>query len=87
MCYQGAIDGLGIAMAQMDYVQADLRSGRLVKPLDLVARTEAGYYLLCDPSKAERYAIRAFREWVQSMQRPEHASLPMPADSKSLNGT
>ena len=86
MCYQGAIDGLGIAMAQMDYVQADLRSGRLVKPLDLIARTEAGYYLLCDPSKAERHAIRAFREWVQSMQRTEHVSLPTAGGSRSLNG-
>lgn len=68
MCYQGAMDGLGIAIAQLDYVKEDLRRGRLVQPLDLVARTEAGYYLVCDRLKAERPAIAAFRDWIRAVR-------------------
>jgi DNA-binding transcriptional LysR family regulator len=68
MCYQGAIDGLGIAIAQLDYVREDLRRGRLVQPLDIVARTDAGYYLVCDRIKAEQPTIAAFRSWVRSVR-------------------
>lgn len=64
MCYQAAIKGLGVAMAQVSYVEADLRAGRLVQPIDFVATTDEGYYVVCDPARSRRPAQQAFRAWI-----------------------
>ncbi|RTQ30635.1 LysR family transcriptional regulator, glycine cleavage system transcriptional activator [Variovorax sp. YR750] len=68
LCYQAAADGLGVAMAQRAYVQEDLRTGRLVVAVDHVARTELGYYLVCDPLKAATAPVRLFRDWIRSVR-------------------
>jgi DNA-binding transcriptional LysR family regulator len=68
ICYQAALDGMGVAMAQRAHVVEDLRSGRLVAPVDHVATTEKGYYLVCDPLTAERPSIQVFRSWIRTMR-------------------
>lgn len=68
LCYQAAADGLGFAMAQRAYVEEDLRIGRLVAAVDHVAKTELGYYLVCDPMKATRPTVRLFRDWIRSVR-------------------
>ncbi len=68
LCYQAAADGLGIAIAQRAYIDEDLRSGRLVVAVDHVARTESGYYLVCDPLKAAEAPVRLFRNWIRSVR-------------------
>jgi len=65
LCYQAAANGLGVAMAQMAYVAADLKTGKLVAPIDHVAKTDLAYYLVCDPLKADNYAVKVFREWIR----------------------
>lgn len=59
--------GLGIAVAQLDYVAGVMRGGHLVRPLDLVARTEAGYHFICDPLKVGRYPVTVLRAWLRSV--------------------
>jgi DNA-binding transcriptional LysR family regulator len=68
LCYQAAADGLGVAIAQRAYIEDDIRNGRLVIPVDHVARTERGYYLVCDPLKADAAPVRLFREWIRSVR-------------------
>ncbi|MDH6590135.1 DNA-binding transcriptional LysR family regulator [Variovorax sp. TBS-050B] len=68
LCYQAAADGLGVAMAQRAYVEQDLRAGRLVVAADHIARTERGYYLVCDPMKAAAAPVRLFRDWIRSVR-------------------
>ncbi len=65
---EAAADGLGVAMAQRAYVQDDLRTGRLVVAVDHVAKTELGYYLVCDPLKAATAPVRLFRDWIRSVR-------------------
>jgi LysR family glycine cleavage system transcriptional activator len=67
LCVQAAINGLGVAIAQNAHVRDDLANGRLVLPLDQEVRTEFGYYLLCDPAKAETQPVKLFREWLLSV--------------------
>jgi LysR family glycine cleavage system transcriptional activator len=67
LCVQAAINGLGVAIAQNAYVRDDLANGRLVLPLDQEVRTEFGYYLLCDPAKADTQPVKLFREWLLSV--------------------
>jgi LysR family transcriptional regulator, glycine cleavage system transcriptional activator len=68
LCYQAAADGLGIAMAQRAYLGEELRSGRLVVPVEHVLTTEKGYYLVVDPLKADATPVRLFREWLRSVR-------------------
>lgn len=68
LCYQAAADGLGVAIAQRAYVDDDLRIGRLVVAVDHIARTDLGYYLVCDPLKATTTPVRLFRDWIRSVR-------------------
>jgi len=68
LCYQAAAEGLGVAIAQRAYVEDDLRIGRLVIAVDHIARTELGYYLVCDPLKATTAPVRLFRDWIRSVR-------------------
>jgi LysR family glycine cleavage system transcriptional activator len=64
LTYQGAVDGLGIAIAQYAFVADDLASGRLVAPLDIRVHNTVGYHLVI-PADRERLAkIRAFKVWI-----------------------
>jgi DNA-binding transcriptional LysR family regulator len=67
LCLQAASDGLGVAIAQLAYVTDELASGRLVKPLELVAPTDYGYYLICDLRRADTEPLRSFRKWILSL--------------------
>lgn len=64
MTYQGAVDGLGVAMAQIAFVADELRSGRLVSPLPVRLDGDVGY-LLSYPRERERsLGLRAFHRWI-----------------------
>lgn len=67
--YQAAIDGLGVALAQVNYVRDDLASGRLVAPFDAVQRTGRGYWLAFARHKAGQANIRLFRQWIAGLKR------------------
>ena len=69
LCLQAAADGLGVAITQLAYARDELASGRLVRPVDHVATTESGYYLVCDPTRAETQPLKSFREWMRTVAR------------------
>jgi LysR family transcriptional regulator, glycine cleavage system transcriptional activator len=64
LAYQAATDELGVVLAQRAFVEDDLRTGRLVAPLDLRVRTRSAYYLAYPPSRASSPMIKAFERWV-----------------------
>ncbi len=68
LCYQAAVEGVGVAIAQQEYVADDLASGRLVAPLPLVATTNKGYYLACELGRADTYPLSVFRAWMRSVR-------------------
>lgn len=61
---QAAIDGQGVALAQMLFAADDIAEGRLVAPFALRLPTGYAYYVVCLAAAADRPKIRAFREWV-----------------------
>jgi LysR family glycine cleavage system transcriptional activator len=66
LVYQGALDGLGLAMAQPAFVHDDLQHGRL-KPLsDFRLKTERAYFTVYSPAKAKVAKIVAFCDWLDS---------------------
>ena len=67
LAYQAAADGLGVAIGQRAYVEADLRAGRLVAPFDRWAGSEMGYWLVNARHKSAWPKVRAFRQWCERL--------------------
>lgn len=66
LCLQAATEGVGIALTQRAYLTQELASGALVQPLNHVARSPGGYFLVSDPSRSVVAPARAFIEWILS---------------------
>ncbi|HEV8694509.1 MAG TPA: LysR substrate-binding domain-containing protein [Lysobacter sp.] len=64
LAYQAAAEGLGVAVAQMAYVEADLREGRFVTPFAHVATSAFSYYLVNAAHKRAWTKVRQFRAWM-----------------------
>lgn len=64
LTWQAAMDGLGIAIGQQYMLDADLQSGRLVRPFSDPMKTGKGQYLV-NPS-LQRYSskIATFKDWL-----------------------
>ena len=61
---QAAIDGLGVALGSSSFVKDHLDAGRLVKPFDLVLKSDFAYHVVCPKEHLERPEVHAFREWL-----------------------
>ncbi|MFT3810184.1 MAG: LysR substrate-binding domain-containing protein [Micropepsaceae bacterium] len=61
---QAAIDGVGVAMARAPFVADDLKAGRLVKPFDLTAPQERGWWLIHRTEADSDPALAAFKAWA-----------------------
>jgi len=65
VAYQAAIEGQGIAMAQLALVQQDLRAGRLVQPFSATLDRGAYTFYLIYPSwRPCSVELQIFRDWV-----------------------
>ena len=67
LTYQGAIDGLGVAIAQLAFVKDDLREGRLVVANDLIVDTTTGYFLTYPRERAHLARVKALIQWIGSV--------------------
>lgn len=65
LAIQAAIDGLGIAVVQPEYVRELLGTGALVAPFDLVGHGDAGYYLAWSTTRRKSLAFDSFVQWVR----------------------
>lgn len=64
LCYQAAVDGLGIAIAHVAFIREDLARGRLVIPFHLPMRNDVGYYLVYPERQLRQPKLRAFRQFL-----------------------
>jgi LysR family glycine cleavage system transcriptional activator len=65
LVYQGAIDGLGIAMAQTMFIQDDVEQGRLVPLFSTSLTTGQAYYLVYSAAVADQPKVRHFVDWLK----------------------
>ena len=75
---QAARQGQGIALGWSGFVDDDLRSGVLVRPLKDSLHTRYGYYLVQRYNQAITSQAQAFKEWLQAerLVQTETTSLP-----------
>lgn len=58
------IEGSGVLLANTVLAFDDLRTGRLVAPLDLPLATNRAYYVVSPRARAGQHSIEAFRAWI-----------------------
>lgn len=74
MAVQAALNGIGVAIAQIPYVSDALAAGRLVAPFPIIAHTAGAWCLEYRSIRKEDPALLAFRGWLhQEANRPECA--------------
>jgi len=64
LTYQGAVDGVGIAIAQKALVAEDLASGRLAAPSEIEVRNPVAYYLVYPRRRNTAARVQAFQNWI-----------------------
>jgi LysR family glycine cleavage system transcriptional activator len=62
--YQCAIEGLGVALGQLPYLEKELAQGQLIAPHQFILRRSRGYYLVCPDDHAEEPKVACFRQWL-----------------------
>lgn len=66
LTYQGALDGLGIAIAQKALVAEEISSGRLSAPSDIEVRNPLAYYLVYPNRRQTPAKVQAFQSWISN---------------------
>jgi LysR family transcriptional regulator, glycine cleavage system transcriptional activator len=64
MLLEAAAEGLGVALARSGLVEQDLRTGRLVAPLDCSTPSELGFHLVWRADSRKLRRIEALRDWL-----------------------
>ncbi len=63
--YQGAIEGLGVAMGRTAVVEKDMRDGRLIEPFSVRIASPLAYYTVTTPDRARLKKVETFTNWVK----------------------
>lgn len=64
MAIEAAINGDGVALISHSAVARELKAGRLVRPFDVVLRTDLAYWLACPHTHLRRAKVRVFCDWL-----------------------
>jgi LysR family glycine cleavage system transcriptional activator len=72
MTYQGAIDGLGIAIVQAAFVADELKTGRLTAPTSVQVTGDAAYFLTYPKHAARHAKVRVFHKWIAEQAAPPY---------------
>jgi DNA-binding transcriptional LysR family regulator len=73
LAVQYALSGDGLALADPQLFQDEIRSGRLVRPFDIELEEGYGYYLSTHPEDLNNEAVSLFRSWLISRFSSEAA--------------
>jgi len=77
LAVQYALSGEGLALVDTTLFEAEIASGRLVKPFEASLDDGYGYYLITHPDGLEDTAIALFRTWlIQRFGKPNSGGTP-----------
>ena len=64
LALEAAAAGDGIAMAEVQDVDDDIRTGRLVRPFGISIKRERNWYIVCETGRQTEAKIKSFMDWV-----------------------
>ncbi|MFL5297624.1 MAG: LysR substrate-binding domain-containing protein [Phenylobacterium sp.] len=71
MVIDAAAQGLGVALARSGLIEADLRSGRLVRALETAVASELGFFVIWRADSRKLGRIAALRDWLVAQAASE----------------
>jgi LysR family transcriptional regulator, glycine cleavage system transcriptional activator len=77
LAYQGALEGIGVAIAMRAFVETDLSSGRLVTPFEFGLCDGSAFYLTYSRAAAALPQVQEFRNWVVAEAMTKHTINPI----------
>lgn len=66
---QTALDGQGVALGILPFVEDDLEAGRLIRPFALAVDPGQAYYLIYRKARLQRPAVKQVRDWLRKQIR------------------
>jgi LysR family glycine cleavage system transcriptional activator len=78
MAIEAAVEGLGVALGRTRFVEADIATGRLVVPFEMVLPADAGFYIVAPEATADTPKIALFRDWLIGSVCPGAVAPPPP---------
>lgn len=76
LTFQGAVDGLGVAIAQKALVADDVASGQIIAPSDIEVRNPLAYYLVFPVANEKSAKVRSFHAWIAEEARATRTAAP-----------
>ena len=73
---RAAVQGLGVALANPQFIKDELALGQLAMPFKDILLDISGYYLVCANTMITQPRVMAFRDWLQTT-----SGMPAGADS------
>ncbi len=70
LCWQAAMDGLGMAIGQTQLLTSELATGRLLRPFAQPVLRPQAYYLVRPQAQRETRKVSVFRDWLLSVCAP-----------------
>ena len=64
MAVRAAMNGNGIAIADLHLFRNEIETGQLVTPFELIIREQSGYFLVCRKGRFLEPKIAAVRDWM-----------------------
>ena len=61
---QTTLNGQGVALGILPFVEEDLQSGKLIRPFDLSIDPDLSYYLIYRKKDLDKPAVRSVRDWL-----------------------
>ena len=66
MLIDAAVNGQGVALTCTTLAAADIRSGRLIRPVAFAMPLRNSYWIVCPKSSAAQPKIKLFRDWLMA---------------------
>ena len=68
---QTALNGQGVVLGILPFVEDDIRAGRLLRPFDLAIDPGQAYYLINAKQRLDKPAVRTVRDWLLAQISPQ----------------
>lgn len=74
MVLEAALNGQGVALGILPFVQEDIDKGRLIQPFQLAVNPGKAYYLIYRKAQLKKQSIKSVRNWILQHTGEDHRS-------------
>jgi len=82
LTYSAAVQGLGIAIGQLDLLRGEIAAGRLIRPFNMPVKTGLAFHVVWPTTRSAATQTRRFIDWLLEIcgEKPEFFKKRKPSD-------